>query len=213
LQHLQGVVSKLANRLQRRLLAQQQRAWDFDLDEGILDAGRLARIVANPLVAGIADRRQDLPGTLLVCASIAAAATLLLDALKGTAAILIVAHLLPGQEVVAAAAAFIGHCYPVWLRFKGGKGVATLMGICLGLSGPIALVYAIIWLGLLALVRISSVAGMLAAISAPVSAAAFGRLDLVAPLVGLAALVLWKHRANLDRLMKGTEPRIGKKHG
>lgn len=142
-----------------------------------------------------------------------AAATLLLDALKGTAAILIVAHFLPGQEVVAAAAAFIGHCYPVWLRFKGGKGVATLMGICLGLSGPIALVYAIIWLGLLALVRISSVAGMLAAISAPVSAAAFGRLDLVAPLVGLAALVLWKHRANLDRLMKGTEPRIGKKHG
>ncbi len=138
-----------------------------------------------------------------------AAATLLLDALKGTAAVVIVQHFLPGQEVVAAAAAFIGHCYPVWLGFRGGKGVATLMGLCLALFWPIALVYAVVWLGSLALVRISSVAGMLAAVSAPVAAAALGRFDLLALLAGLAALVVWKHRANLDRLTKGTEPRIG----
>lgn len=138
-----------------------------------------------------------------------AAATLVLDALKGTVAILIAARLFSGHEVVAAGAAFIGHLYPVWLRFRGGKGVATLMGICLGLSGPIALIYAVVWLGLLALIRISSVAGMLAAVSAPVSAIILGRLDLAALLIGLSALVLWKHRENIDRLLKGVEPRIG----
>jgi len=142
-----------------------------------------------------------------------AAATLLLDALKATAAIVIARHVVPGSDVVAAAAAFIGHCYPIWLGFKGGKGVATLMGICLALSGPIALVYALAWLGLLALVRVSSVAGMLAAISAPVTAAALGQFDLLALFIGLAGLVVWKHRENLDRLMKGVEPRIGAKHG
>jgi len=142
-----------------------------------------------------------------------AAATLLLDALKATAAIMIARHFAPGNDIVAAAAAFIGHCYPVWLRFRGGKGVATLMGICLALSGPVALVYALAWLGLLALVRVSSVAGMLAAISAPVTAAALGRFDLLALFIGLAGLVIWKHRENLDRLMKGTEPRIGAKQG
>ena len=142
-----------------------------------------------------------------------AAATLVLDALKGTVAILIAAQMFPGHEVVAAGAAFIGHLYPVWLRFRGGKGVATLMGICLALSWPVALVYAVVWLGLLALIRISSVAGMLAAVSAPVSAIILGRFDLAALLIGLSALVLWKHRENIDRLLKGTEPHIGSKRG
>jgi glycerol-3-phosphate acyltransferase PlsY len=141
-----------------------------------------------------------------------AAATLLLDALKGTVAILIAARLCPGHEVVAAGAAFIGHLYPVWLRFHGGKGVATLMGICLALSWPVALIYAVVWLGLLALIRISSVAGMLAAVSAPISAIILGRLDLAPLLIGLSALVLWKHRENIERLLKGTEPRIGGKN-
>ncbi|HTG38233.1 glycerol-3-phosphate 1-O-acyltransferase PlsY [Sphingomonas sp.] len=142
-----------------------------------------------------------------------AAATLLLDALKGAVAVWIVAAALPGLEAVTAAAAFAGHCYPVWLRFRGGKGVATLMGIALALSGPVAAVYAIVWLGLLAIVRISSVAGMLAAVSAPVSAAWFGRFDLVMLLIGLALIVLWKHRANIERLLSGNEPRIGRSRG
>ena len=141
-----------------------------------------------------------------------AAATLLLDLLKGSAAVLLVGAVSPSDAMLAAAGAFLGHCYPVWLRFRGGKGVATLMGIALALHWPVGLLYAAIWLGLLALVRVSAVAGMAAAVSAPVAAAGFGRFDLVLLLMALAGLVLWKHRDNVERLLAGTEPRIGK-HG
>jgi glycerol-3-phosphate acyltransferase PlsY len=138
-----------------------------------------------------------------------AAATLLLDAAKGWAAVTLVETLLPGQGVLAAAAAFVGHLYPVWLRFHGGKGVATLLGIVLALHWPCAVVYAAVWLALLATLRISSVAGMAAAVSAPLSAAFFAKYDIVPLLVALALLVLWKHRDNFSRLMAGTEPRVG----
>ena len=142
-----------------------------------------------------------------------AAATLLLDLAKGAAAVWIVERLWPGMGPLAAAGAFFGHCYPVWLGFRGGKGVATLMGIVLALHWPSGLVFAAVWLGLLGLVRISSVAGMAAAVSAPVSAAFFDRFDIVLLLLGLAMVVLWKHRANIERLLAGTEPRIGRKDG
>ena len=142
-----------------------------------------------------------------------AAATLLLDLAKGAAAVLIAGRLFPGEAPLAAIGAFVGHCYPVWLGFRGGKGVATLMGIVLALHWPIALLYAAIWLGLLALLRISSVAGMAAAISAPVGAALFGRFDLVMLLLVLALIVLWKHGENIERLLTGNEPRIGRKDG
>ncbi|MBJ6122486.1 glycerol-3-phosphate 1-O-acyltransferase PlsY [Sphingomonas mollis] len=140
-----------------------------------------------------------------------AAATLLLDMLKGLAAVLIVERLFPGEGVLAAAGAFIGHCYPVWLRFRGGKGVATLMGIVVGLHWPIGVVYAVVWLSLLAGLRISAVAGMAAAISAPVAAALWGRFDLVMLLLALGLLVIWKHGDNIERLLAGTEPRIGRR--
>ena len=139
-----------------------------------------------------------------------AAATLLLDMAKGAVAVLLVAHLFPGNALLAAAGAFIGHCYPVWLGFKGGKGVATLMGIVVALHWPLGLVYAVVWLGLLAGLRISSVAGMAAALSAPFAAAVFGRFDLVLLLLALALIVVWKHRENIERLFSGTEPRIGR---
>lgn len=142
-----------------------------------------------------------------------AAATLLLDLAKGLAAVLIAHHWMPGHETLAALGAFVGHCWPVWLRFKGGKGVATLMGIALGLYWPTGLVFALVWLGLLATIRISSVAGMAAAVSAPVAAAFLGRFDLVTMLLVLALLTLWNHRANIDRLLSGTEPRVGAKRG
>jgi len=142
-----------------------------------------------------------------------AAATLLLDLLKGAAAVWIAEALWPGLGMLAAAGAFIGHCYPVWLKFKGGKGVATLMGIVLALHWPSGIVFAVVWLGLLGTLRISSVAGMAAAVSAPVSAAVMDRFDLVLLLVVLALIVLWKHRENIERLLAGTEPRIGRKHG
>jgi len=140
-----------------------------------------------------------------------AAATLLLDLAKGTTAVLLTAKLFPGHETLAAAAALFGHCYPIWLRFRGGKGVATLIGICLALHWPIVAVFAVVWLGLFASLRISSVAGMAAAVSTPLAAAWFGRFDLVLLLIALALLVLWKHRSNIDRLLQGTEPRVGSK--
>ncbi|MDB5696282.1 MAG: glycerol-3-phosphate acyltransferase [Sphingomonas bacterium] len=138
-----------------------------------------------------------------------AAATLILDALKGVAAVLIVRHFSPGDEPLAAAGAFLGHCYPVWLRFKGGKGVATLLGLTLALHWPVGLVYAGVWLASLALLRVSSLAGMLAALSAPVSAALFDRFDLVLLFLSLALVLLWKHSENIERLLAGTEPRLG----
>lgn len=142
-----------------------------------------------------------------------AAATLLLDVFKGWLAVVITAWLLPGHEVLAAAGAFVGHCYPVWLRFRGGKGVATFMGIALALHWPCALVYAVVWLGLLAILRISSLAGMAAAVSTPVSAAFFGKFTLTLLFLALALIVLWKHRANVERLLAGTEPRVGAGNG
>jgi glycerol-3-phosphate acyltransferase PlsY len=138
-----------------------------------------------------------------------AAATLLLDLAKGFAAVVLARHLFPGDELIAAAAVFFGHCYPIWLGFRGGKGVATLMGLVLALHWPCGLVYAVIWLGLLAALRISSIAGMAAAVSAPVSAAVMGQFDAVPVLLALALVVLWKHRANIERLLDGTEPRVG----
>lgn len=141
-----------------------------------------------------------------------AALTLVLDCLKATAAILIARRVL-GEDTVtfAAAGALLGHLYPVWLKFRGGKGVATFLGILIPLSWPIALVYAAIWLLLLLTIRISSVAGMTAAASAPITAAILGNSMLFPMLLGFALLILWKHRENILRLRKGTEPRIGSK--
>jgi glycerol-3-phosphate acyltransferase PlsY len=138
-----------------------------------------------------------------------AAATLLLDAAKGFAAVAIAEALWPGTGVLAAATAFLGHVYPVWLKFRGGKGVATMMGIVLALNWPCGLIYALVWLGVLAAFRFSSLAGMAAAISAPVSAAFFSAFDIVLLLLALALLILWKHRENIDRLLSGTEPKVG----
>jgi len=139
-----------------------------------------------------------------------AAATLLLDCLKATAAILLAGRLWPGTESYAAAGVLIGHLYPVWLKFRGGKGVATLLGILIPLLPIAAVVYALVWLGLLLTVRISSVAGIAAAVSAPISAAMLSAQDYFPMLLGFALLVVWKHRTNILRLRAGTEPRIGK---
>jgi glycerol-3-phosphate acyltransferase PlsY len=139
-----------------------------------------------------------------------AAATLALDALKGSAAVLLARSLFGGQaESFAAAGALIGHLYPLWLRFRGGKGVATFLGILVPLLPVAAAVYALVWVGLLLTLRISSVAGMAAAASAPVSAAATGDKDLFPMLLGFALLVIWKHHENIARLRAGTEPRVG----
>ncbi|PNU05309.1 glycerol-3-phosphate 1-O-acyltransferase PlsY [Novosphingobium guangzhouense] len=138
-----------------------------------------------------------------------AAATLLLDLLKGLAAVLIAAHFWPEWAPVAALGAFLGHCFPVWLKFKGGKGVATTAGVAFGLAWPVGLAYAVTWLGLLATVRISSVAGMAAAVVAPLAAFVLGYPQAGLVLTVIALLVLYLHRENIGRLRTGTEPRVG----
>ena len=138
-----------------------------------------------------------------------AAATLILDVAKGAVAVLIGLMLADNGGILAAIGAFFGHCYPVWLRFQGGKGVATYLGIALALYWPSGLIYAAVWLAAFAMLRYSSVGGMLAAISVPVSAAALGRFELVPLFLLLTVLVLWKHRSNIMRLLTGTEPRVG----
>ena len=141
-----------------------------------------------------------------------AALTLILDCLKATAA-MVVSRLLLGEgfEVFAATGALLGHLYPVWLKFRGGKGVATFLGILLGLQLWVAAaVYAAVWVLLLLTIRISSVAGMVAAASAPLTAAILGYETLLPMLLGFALLVVWKHRENILRLRAGTEPRIGR---
>jgi glycerol-3-phosphate acyltransferase PlsY len=142
-----------------------------------------------------------------------AAATLLLDAAKGAVAVLVAAWFwpaLPQAAVIAAAGAFLGHLYPVWLGFMGGKGVATLVGIVLALHWPSGLIVMAVWILALLVTRYSSVGGMTAAVAAPVSAWLFGRTALVLLLAGLALLVLWKHRENIGRLLKGQEPKVGR---
>jgi glycerol-3-phosphate acyltransferase PlsY len=138
-----------------------------------------------------------------------AALTLVLDMLKGFFAVWVATQFLPGAEIVAAAGAFLGHLYPIWLGFKGGKGSATYGGVLFGLFWPVGVVYAVMWVGVLVLSRISSVAGLAAALSAPIAAALLGHYDLVALLAACTLIVFWKHRSNIGRLMDGTEPRIG----
>ncbi len=142
-----------------------------------------------------------------------AAGTLLLDCLKATAAVLIARNLWPDYENFAAAGALIGHLYPVWLKLKGGKGVATLLGVLIPLIPAGAAIYAVVWLGMLLVLRISSVAGMTAAISAPISAAVLGDDTRFAMFLAFALLVIWKHRENIVRLKAGKEPKVGKKTG
>jgi len=139
-----------------------------------------------------------------------AALTLILDGLKGTAAVLIAGALWPGLEPLAAAGALFGHLYPVWLRFRGGKGVATMFGVMAALHWPSSLVYAAVWIGTLLIGRYSSVAGIAAALCAPVAAALLARFDLVLLYLAFGLLIAWKHRGNIERLLAGTEPKVGR---
>lgn len=143
-----------------------------------------------------------------------AAATLLLDLGKGAAAVLLGAHLLGADALanggaMAGVMAFIGHCYPVWLRFAGGKGVATMMGVCVALAWQLGLIFAIVWVGMIALTRISSAGGICAGLAGPIACIGLGRLDLFAPVASMALILLWRHRANIGRLLRGEEPCIG----
>jgi glycerol-3-phosphate acyltransferase PlsY len=139
-----------------------------------------------------------------------AAATLILDALKGTAAVL-VADRLGGQDlaVLAALGAFLGHLFPVWLKFKGGKGVATYIGLLIALAWPAAIAFCVVWLAVAALTRYSSLAALVASVGAVLFLWLDGYLQ-EAQLFALLAVLMWaKHQANIRRLVAGTEGRIG----
>lgn len=142
-----------------------------------------------------------------------AAATLILDGLKGAAAVWIAAAIAPEQGqagmLAAGAAAVVGHCYPLWLGFRGGKGVATLLGLSFALAWPIGVAFALCWLATAALTRISSLGGMVGAVSAPIAAWVVGQHLYAQGLAALAVMLLWRHRDNIRRLIAGTEPRIG----
>ena len=140
-----------------------------------------------------------------------AAATVLLDAAKGTVAVVIAAWLLPQAIGFAAIGAIIGHCFPAWLRFRGGKGFATAAGVSLALAWPVMLTCAAVWAAVLAISRISSISSMISVVAAPIAAWLLGYPDLVWVFIAIAAIVIAKHHANIQRLMRGKEPRVGSK--
>jgi acyl phosphate:glycerol-3-phosphate acyltransferase len=143
----------------------------------------------------------------------AAAATLLCDSAKGAAAVLIARYwLAPGTEIFAGLAVVLGHMFPIWLGFKGGKGVATFLGLCLALFWPVGLLVAASWLVAALIWRISSLSALIAIALSPVYFFAFGRREDVPLAVLLAALIIFMHRENIRRLLRGEEPRIGKRN-
>ncbi|KLK94800.1 glycerol-3-phosphate acyltransferase [Microvirga vignae] len=140
-----------------------------------------------------------------------AAATLLGDALKGTAAVLIAARWGDQFAILAALGAFLGHLFPIWLKFKGGKGVATFIGVLIGLKWIAALIFAAIWLGSAFATRYSSLSALIASAATPVVLWLLGEPEMAAMVVILVALLWWKHSANISRLLAGTEGKIGQK--
>jgi glycerol-3-phosphate acyltransferase PlsY len=140
-----------------------------------------------------------------------AALTLLLDALKGTAAVLIAGLWGPDCAIAAGFGAFLGHLYPAWLGFKGGKGVATYLGVLIALAWQGAVVFALAWLGVAFATRYSSLAALIAAVAVPLALYALGARDVAALFGLLSVFVIVKHRANISRLLSGTETRIGAK--
>ena len=141
-----------------------------------------------------------------------AAATLLLDALKGTVAVIIAGYLAgPEAAMLAGLGAFLGHLFPVWLKFKGGKGVAVYIGILIGLFWPAALVFCALWLMTAVISRYSSLSALVASLITPIFLWWYGHAALAWLFALLTVLLFYMHRANIGRLLAGTEGKIGKK--
>lgn len=171
----------------------------------------LTRLAGTPDIRSIGSGNIGATNVLRTGRKGLAAATLLADALKGTLSVLIVEHF-GGRELalLAAAGAFLGHLFPVWLGFKGGKGVAIYIGLLAPLAWPVALAFCAIWLALAVLTRYSSLAALVASAAAPVLLWILGMTNEAA-LFALLTLLIWiMHRANIARLLRGTESKIGK---
>jgi glycerol-3-phosphate acyltransferase PlsY len=140
-----------------------------------------------------------------------AVATLLADALKGTAAVLVAAQWGPQFATMAALGAFLGHLFPVWLGFKGGKGVATFIGVLIGLKPLAAVIFCLIWLGVAFASKYSSLSALVASAASPIVLWLLGEPGMAGISVILVALLWWKHSQNISRLLAGTEGKIGQK--
>ena len=144
----------------------------------------------------------------------AAAGTLLCDGAKGAAAVLLARHMLaPGVEVFAGLGAVLGHLFPLWLAFKGGKGVATFLGVCLALYWPVGMLIAVTWFGAALIWRISSLSALIAIALSSAYFLLFHRDSYAALALLLSLLIYFMHRDNIRRLRRGEEPRIGAKSG
>jgi glycerol-3-phosphate acyltransferase PlsY len=172
----------------------------------------LTRIAGLGDIRGIGSGNIGATNVLRTGSKGLAAATLLLDGAKGAAAILAARALLNDQDTVllAGLAAVLGHLFPIWLNFKGGKGVATGLGVLIAASWPVGLAACAIWLLVAATARLSSLASLAAFASAPVSALILEEFGLVKLAFTIAVLVFVRHQGNIRRLLAGTEPRIGR---
>ena len=140
-----------------------------------------------------------------------AALTLVLDALKGTIPALLMGWLYgPQAAILAGLAAFFGHLFPMWLGFKGGKGVATTIGVLFGLFWPLGLIFVAVWIAMAAVFRISSLSALTASLFSPLAAYFLGHGNLALPAAVMAIMVFITHRTNIARILKGEEPRLGK---
>jgi glycerol-3-phosphate acyltransferase PlsY len=172
----------------------------------------LTRLAGTPDLRSIGSGNIGATNVLRTGRKGLAAATLLLDALKGTAAVIIADSIGgPDAAMLAGLGAFLGHIFPVWLKFKGGKGVAVYIGILLGLLWPAAIVFCVIWLATAFLSRYSSLSALIASVATPPLLWWFGHSALAALFAVLTLLLIYMHRANIQRLQAGTEGKIGQK--
>jgi glycerol-3-phosphate acyltransferase PlsY len=170
----------------------------------------LTRLAGGPNLRSIGSGNIGATNVLRTGRKGLAAATLLGDMLKGTVAVLLTRLMLGDQFAIAAAVgAFLGHLFPVWLGFRGGKGVATYIGVLLGIAWPAALVFCAVWIAIAAATRYSSLAALAASIAAPAFLWWWGNVDDAQAFLLLSALLWIMHRANIGRLLSGTEGRIG----
>ena len=170
----------------------------------------LARIMGLGDLRSIGSGNTGATNVLRTGNKTAAALTLVLDGAKGAVAVLL-GRLVAGEDAaqLAGLAAFIGHCYPVWLGFRGGKGVATFLGLWLALAWPVGLACCATWLAVAVTRRISSLSALVAAASSTFWALFMGYGQTIILGLALMLLVFWRHRANIARIREGTEPRIG----
>src|SRR5579883_2986945 len=172
----------------------------------------LTRLAGTPDLRSIGSGNIGATNVLRTGRKGLAAATLVLDALKGTAAVIIAGYLGgPEAAMLAGLGAFLGHLFPVWLKFRGGKGVAVYIGILIGLYWPAAILFCVIWLATAVLTRYSSLSALIASVITPLFLLLLGHSALALLSAVLTLLLLYMHRANIQRLRTGTEGKIGQR--